>query len=179
MLILVGPSASGKTQILQVLIKEYGMEKLVTYTTRKMRANEVEGRDYHFISLEEFQRKIKNNFFFEYVLYNGNYYGTAKNDLADHKAVILEPQGLQKYLDEARDKVTVLVIRCSKEILRIRMLNRGDDIETIKARLISDSVIFSKDLYTKADYVIDSSASNIYSDAKTIYQYYQKALRNK
>ena len=55
MLVIVGPSASGKTQMVQELIKKYKMEKLVTYTTRAMRVGEVNGKDYHFISVEEFE----------------------------------------------------------------------------------------------------------------------------
>ena len=84
MLVIVGPSASGKTQIVQELIKTYHMEKLVTYTSRAPRVNEVEGRDYHFISKDDFEEKIKNNFFIEYVNYNNNYYGTSFSDLGEN-----------------------------------------------------------------------------------------------
>ena len=55
MLVIVGPSACGKTQIVNHLIANYGYEKLVTYTTRPMRVNEVNHIDYHFISKEEFE----------------------------------------------------------------------------------------------------------------------------
>ena len=54
MLVIVGSSASGKTKIVQELIKTYHMEKLVTYTTREKRIGEIEGKDYHFISREDF-----------------------------------------------------------------------------------------------------------------------------
>ena len=70
MLVIVGSSASGKTKIVQELIKTYHMKKLVTYTTREKRIGEIEGKDYHFISREDFIQKIKNNFFIEYVEYN-------------------------------------------------------------------------------------------------------------
>ena len=79
MLVLVGPSASGKTQILKILMEKYGMKKLVTYTTRPMRVNEVNGIDYHFVSKEEFLNKLENDFFFETIEYNNNFYGTSKN----------------------------------------------------------------------------------------------------
>ena len=89
MLVVIGPSASGKTQIVNHLIKDYKMQKMVTYTTRPMRVNEVDGLDYHFISKDAFLKKIKEHFFLEYVYYNGNYYGTAKNDLTKEKVVII------------------------------------------------------------------------------------------
>ena len=59
MIILVGPSASGKTQIGYSLKKIYGLEKVVTYTTRRMRSGEVDGIDYHFITKDEFLRLEK------------------------------------------------------------------------------------------------------------------------
>ena len=60
MLILVGPSASGKTEAVRLLISDYGMKKLVTYTTREMRSGEINHVDYHFLSREDFENKINN-----------------------------------------------------------------------------------------------------------------------
>ena len=77
MLILVGPSASGKTQIVKILREKYGLNKMVTYTSRTMRPGEKEGIDYFFLTKEEFEKRINEGFFIEYVVYNGNYYGTA------------------------------------------------------------------------------------------------------
>ena len=54
MIILVGPSASGKTEIAKILIKEYGYQKFVTTTTRNIRINEKDNADYHFINKEQF-----------------------------------------------------------------------------------------------------------------------------
>ena len=117
MLVIVGPSASGKTQIVQQLIKNYNMEKLVTYTTRPMRVGEVDGKDYHFISKEEFLKKLDEGFFIEHVCYNGNYYGTSFSDLSDNKVVILEPTGLKHYITFARDLIKIVFLKCSKEVL--------------------------------------------------------------
>lgn len=85
MLVIIGPSASGKTQIVNTLIKFYKMRKMVTYTTRPIRNHEVNGIDYYFINKEEFLKKIKDDFFLEYVCYNGYYYGTANNELSSVK----------------------------------------------------------------------------------------------
>lgn len=179
MLVIIGPSASGKTQIVQELVKDYGMEKLVTYTTRTMRPNEVNGRDYNFISKEEFTDKITKDFFLEYTEYNGNYYGTSRSDLAPQKVVILESSGLRNYIKEARNQIKIVFLRCSNNILRLRMLKRGDSIESVNKRLTSDKDVFSSEIALLADWVVDSSASNIYEDAKIIYNLYKPYIEAK
>lgn len=177
MLVVIGPSASGKTQIVKILIEQYNMKKLVTYTSRPMRQGEVEGRDYHFIDVDEFKKRIQEDFFLEYVNYNGNYYGTSHSDLTKDKVVILEKQGLMHYVNVARDTVKIVFLVCSKPILRIRMQNRGDSIEAITKRLNGDDDVFNDEIAKLADWIIDTSCSNIYKDAKTIYQLYQNSLK--
>lgn len=174
MLVIVGSSASGKTKIVQELIKTYHMEKLVTYTTRPMRIGEVDGKDYHFINKDEFEKKIKENFFIEYVEYNNNYYGTSFSDLSPNKVVILEPQGLKHYLTVTRNLVTVVFLKTSPEVLRIRMLNRGDNYDDVMRRVNNDQTVFNKDVMKQADLIVDTTPSNIYIDAKIIYNFYKK-----
>ena len=70
MLILVGASASGKTEVANYLIEHYGLKKMVTYTTRKPRELEENGVAYHFVSLEEFEEILDNGEFIETVCYN-------------------------------------------------------------------------------------------------------------
>ena len=125
--------------------------------------------------LQEFKEKINDNFFIEYVCYNGNYYGTSRSDLADNKVVILEPTGLKHYLAEARDLIKVVFLKCSQEVLRIRMKNRGDKEEDINKRLLSDKDVFSSEVSKLADLVLDTTASNIYVDTATIYKFYQRS----
>lgn len=177
MLVLVGPSASGKTQILKLLIQKYNMKKLVTYTTRLMRINEVNGVDYYFISIDEFNEKQKDGFFFETIEYNGNYYGTSKNDFSQDKAVILEPNGLNKYLEYAKDQIVVVALICKPDILRTRMIFRGDSLEDIEKRIETDSDWFGVDLIKKADLIVDTSNSNINNDVDKIYEFYINALQ--
>ena len=174
MLVIVGSSASGKTKIVQELIKKYHMEKLVTYTTRPKRVGEVDGKDYHFISNDDFQKKIEENFFIEYVKYNNNYYGTSFSDLSPNKVVILEPTGLKHYLKVARNIVTIVFLKTSLEVLRIRMLNRGDAYEDVMRRLENDQKVFNIDVRKQADLIVDTTPSNIYTDAKVIYEFYKK-----
>ena len=171
MLILVGPSASGKTQIVKILREKYGLNKMVTYTSRAMRPGEKEGIDYFFLTKEEFEKRINEGFFIEYVVYNGNYYGTSLSQVSNDKVVILEPTGLKHYINKIRDEVKVAFLRCSTEIVRIRMKERGDDPEVIRKRLLLDGEVFNKDIMKLADWVIDTSASNIYDNASEIKRY--------
>ena len=158
MLVLVGPSASGKTQILKILMEKYGMKKLVTYTTRPMRVNEVNGIDYHFISKEDFFNKLENNF-------------------SDDKAVILEPNGLQKYIKDAKDKIKIVVLKCDENVLRNRMVFRQDPFEEIEKRIKGDKVWFKPSLYDQADLILDTSYSDIFDDAERVYNFYQEVVK--
>ena len=177
MLILVGPSASGKTQIVKILREKYGLNKMVTYTTRSMRPGEVEGIDYFFLTKDEFEKRINENFFIEYVVYNGNYYGTSISQVSSDKVVILEPNGLKHYINKIRNDVKVAFLRCSKDIVRIRMQERGDQKEVIEKRLLLDGEVFSKEVMNLADWVIDTSASNIYDNAMEIYLLYKDYIK--
>lgn len=177
MLILVGPSASGKTQILKILMEKYGMKKLVTYTTRDMRVNEVDGVDYHFLSKEDFIDKMNNDFFFETIEYNNNFYGTSKNDFSSDKAVILEPNGLQKYIDGAKDKIKIVVLKCDENVLRNRMIFRQDHLEDIEKRIKGDKTWFKDVLYQQADLVLDTSHSDIFEDAERVYSFYKETIK--
>lgn len=178
MLILVGPSASGKTQIVKLLREKYGMKKMVTYTSRPMRVGEVEGVDYFFLTKEDFLKKIEEGFFIEHVCYNGNYYGTSLAQVSKEKVVILEPTGLKHYLNKIKEQVKVVFLYCSKEIVRIRMQQRGDDKEVIKKRLELDSIVFNNEVMQLADWVIDTSASNVYANALDIFKLYEPYLND-
>ena len=177
MLILVGPSASGKTQIVKILREKYGLNKMVTYTSRAMRPGEIEGVDYFFLTKEEFEKRINEGFFIEHVVYNGNYYGTSLSQVSSDKVVILEPTGLKHYLDKIRDEVIVVFLRCSREIVRLRMQARSDDPQVIEKRLILDEKVFNKDVMKLADFIIDTSASNIYANAEEIYLLYKDYIK--
>ena len=176
MLILVGPSASGKTEVVKMLINQYGMQKLVTYTTRSMRPLEVDGIDYHFVTKEYFLQKKMEGFFLETVEYNNNFYGTAFEDLANNKVVILEPSGVKNYLKQVPDLIKICYLKTPVEYRIKRMLARGDSADSIKWRVESDDLIFNEELEQIANWTILSTDISITDLTKQIYKYYEPYL---
>lgn len=174
MILLIGPSAVGKTEVGKKL-KDFGYDKLVTYTTRKPRLNELDGRDYHFITLEKFRELNKNNFFLETVNYANNFYGTALIDLADNKFAIVEPLGLSNY---KKNKISVVAffLQAQKETRRKRMELRGDLMPDIEKRLEIDDSYFNSDIKRMCDFVIDVDNASIDDVAKKI-DYLYKSIR--
>ena len=77
---------------------------------------EIKDKDYHFLTKEEFVKKINESFFLEYVEYNGNYYGTSYEGMDADKVVILEPSGLKHYIKHARENIKICYITCDKKI---------------------------------------------------------------
>ncbi len=83
LIIFSAPSGAGKTTIVKhLLTQDFNLEFSVSVTSRAPRKNEIDGKDYHFITAEDFQRKIKNNEFLEWEeVYSGIYYGTLKSEV--------------------------------------------------------------------------------------------------
>jgi guanylate kinase len=94
-LVLSGPSGAGKSTLLKKIIDDIGSCYFsISTTTRPIREGEVDGVDYHFVSLKEFQEDIENDMFLEYANVHGNYYGTSmkavKKALQAGKLVIFD-----------------------------------------------------------------------------------------
>ena len=156
MLVLVGPSASGKSAIVKCLESKYGIKKFITCTTRPMRVGEVDKVDYYFMTKEEFNVRYNNNEFIETVFYNGNYYGTLKSEAGIDKVVILEPQGLNNFLNSV-DNIYSVFLYTNPEILKQRMISRGDSMLDVNKRLENDKILFSKEQLALINLEIDTS----------------------
>ncbi len=93
-LVISGPSGCGKGTVIDILFARKIGVKAVSFTTRPMRRGEVEGRDYYFITQDRFQELLASDGILEYTYFNGNYYGTPKDEidrlLADGKNPILD-----------------------------------------------------------------------------------------
>lgn len=178
MLILTGASACGKTEIAKLMISKFGLKKLVTYTTRTMRAGEVNDVDYHFVSKSEFLNKKENNEFLETTFYNDNYYGTAFKDASNDKVVILDPMGANNFYKKLGKNIVQFVLVSSKEIRAKRMRYRGDKEKDIRRRLVNDEKWFTKDAIMHVDYIIDTELKTLNELSDEIYSLYESHLRN-
>ena len=139
-----GPSGTGKTTLCRGLQKKLPEVSFsVSCTTRKKRFNEIDGQDYHFISIEKFTEDISNNKFIEYETVHGDYYGTLKKTVEDSilnkKLLLLEVdvKGAKTIKCLYPDNlVTIFILPPSLDNLQNRLINRGTDSDTrIKKRL--------------------------------------------
>ena len=161
MIVLSGASASGKTEVAKYLAKNYGITKVITTTTRSMRANEIDGVDYFFVSKEKFLELINQDRFVEYTEYNGNYYGSTKDQIAKDKCIVIDPVGLKAYEDLHDPTIIIFFLNCSEQTRYERMISRGDDKEKAKDRLINDRTAFADKNIVGVDYYIDSEHNSI------------------
>ena len=135
LLILSSPSGAGKTSLSKKIKEEIkNFEISISHTTRKPRNDEINGKDYHFISQEEFLKKINNNEFYEYAKIYDNYYGTSKkavNDLLEkNKNIIfdIDWQGTQQLVKFSNLKfLKIFLLPPSKNELEKRLINRNKD----------------------------------------------------
>jgi guanylate kinase len=143
-LVLSGPSGAGKSTIINKAAKDIGdFYFSVSTTTREPREGEVHGREYYFVSKEEFEEGIKNGEFLEYAKVHGNYYGTSlkpvKEALKEGKLVIfdIDVQGHRLVRKALGNLVTsIFITPPSLEELKRRLVNRcSDEDEVIKKRL--------------------------------------------
>lgn len=167
LIILVGPSATGKTEVGKVLDKKYHIKKVVTYTTREKRVGEKDGIDYHFVSRVDFGKMILQNKFIEFVNYNDNYYGTSLDSLKDDGYIIVEPKGFEKYYNSDVN-YKAFFLRATKELRLERMLKRGDSEDKALERIRIDNRIFNKRIQGLTNYIIDTDDLSVEEIAEEI-----------
>ena len=132
MVILSSPSGAGKTTLVNLLSKKNNFEISISHTTRLPRLNESSGKDYYFVSDQEFKRLIKNEEFLEYAKVFNNYYGTTRTPVIDKlnkgKNVLfdIDWQGADQIKNKNLDfkLITFFILPPSKEILYERLSNR-------------------------------------------------------
>lgn len=132
LIIISGTTCAGKGTIISRLLNELNTITLSTsYTSRPIRPNEIEGKDYYFISREKFEEKIKNGDFLEYAKVRyGEYFGTPKQEVIDllnkGKDVILEidVQGAQIIKQHFPNTLLIFILAPSMEEVKKRILNR-------------------------------------------------------
>lgn len=143
-IVISGPSGTGKSTLLKKLFAEFpgrfGFS--VSNTTRKPREGEVHGRDYHFLSVDEFKKAIDENLFIEWAQFSGNYYGTsikAVKDVSEQgKQCLLDidMQGVKSVKNTDLNARYLFISPPSIETLRERLSNRGTETpESLEKRI--------------------------------------------
>ena len=156
MVILSSPSGVGKTTLTKKIQQKYPSFKIsVSHTTRPPRSNEVDGVDYHFISIEKFKKLINENKFYEYAKIFGNYYGTLKqtvdeNIIKNDIIFDIDWQGTKQLSKFKNLKlIKIYLITSSKEELKKRLIKRDQNTkEEVEKRFNS----FDSDVQHWKDY---------------------------
>ncbi|OGE37043.1 hypothetical protein A3B45_04075 [Candidatus Daviesbacteria bacterium RIFCSPLOWO2_01_FULL_39_12] len=168
LIVLTGKTASGKDTIKKALLAYYPkLRKVITTTSRKLRPGEKNKVDYYFINREEFNRKIKNGEFLEYVTYGGNLYGTTKKELEnvlDHHDVLwkMDPSRAGQIRDffSKKENIVVIYITTSDDVILKRLNKRNLSAEMIDKRMGEDQNIWKLN-QGKYDFVVENVAGEL------------------
>lgn len=141
--IISAPSGAGKTSLVKALLQSnLNLNLSVSHTTRPPRPGEVNGREYHFISIEDFKRMLFSNEFLESAEVYGNYYGTSRHwvdeAIASGNDILLEIdcQGAKQIKNIFPESIGIFILPPSIEALAMRLKARAqDDSEIIQKRL--------------------------------------------
>lgn len=137
LIIVSGPSGSGKSTVTKIVKDKLNIPLSISATTRNPRDGEIDGKDYFFLSKEEFENKIANDEFYEYAEVHGNYYGTLKKTVEENLDkglnVILEIDVQGALIAKEKKKDAVLVFFRTKDmaILEKRLRDRKTDSEEV------------------------------------------------
>ena len=158
--IISAPSGSGKSTLTNELLKLVSnLDFSISYTTRERRGSEQNGKEYHFVSMDEFERMIAAKEFLEYANVHGNCYGTSWQFLREagrngHDLLLdIDVQGAAQIKQNLTDAISIFVLPPNREKLEWRLRNRGEDPErVIQRRLVAASREIAE--YDKYDYVL-------------------------
>ena len=174
MLIFVGASASGKTELAYYLKKNYHYHKCITTTTRPKRHHETQDVDYHFVEDHTFNTLKIKQAFVETNEYYGYQYGLQKQDILEDGLIILDPNGTNHILEQYKDKVFVCYVESSSLTRENRMKMRGDVYDVIQKRIKEDDDIFHPNRLIKINYKLTNENKTFDVLAEEIHEAYQK-----
>ena len=158
LIVISGPSGVGKGTVCKKLVEYFNAWYSVSVTTREKRDGEIEGKDYFFVTKQQFEEKIKDNDFLEYATYNNNYYGTLKSKIEEHlnnKIDVfteIEVNGAKNIKNIYNDSILIYILPPSLKELEDRLRGRKtEDEETIQKRMqITKEELRQIDIYDYA-----------------------------
>ena len=158
--IISAPSGSGKSTLVNELLKLVpNLDFSISYTTRKLRGSEQNGKQYHFVSREEFEQMIRADEFLEHAEFDGNYYGTARRFLHEtgqkgHDLLLdIDVQGAAQIKQKLPEAVTIFVLPPDRKTLEWRLRKRSEDAEEVIARRLAAATREIEN-YDKYDYIL-------------------------
>ena len=165
--VLSAPSGAGKTSLVKALLESTdNLCVSISHTTRAMRPGEVNGVNYHFVSVEGFRAMLDESDFLEHAEVFGNYYGTSRSfveqTLRSGKDVILEIdwQGAQQIRRLFPESISLFILPPSREALESRLRGRGQDAEAIIQQRLSKAQE-EMSHYVEYDYLIINDQFNV------------------
>lgn len=141
-IIIVGHGASGKDTLKSKLL-EKGFKADVSLTTRPPRDGEIDGKDYHFVTMDNFLELKNVGNIVQAQEFNGNWYGTLRSEWDSKNVFIMTPQGIAALSDEDRKSCFVMFININPSIRYDRLAERGDTESDIAKRMNEDETKFS------------------------------------
>lgn len=158
--IISAPSGSGKSTLVNELLKLVpNLDFSISYTTRNLRGSEQNGKQYHFVSREEFEQMIRGNEFLEHAEFDGNYYGTARRFLHEtgqkgHDLLLdIDVQGAAQIKQKLPEAVTIFVLPPDRKTLEWRLSKRSEDTKEVIARRLAAAKREIEN-YDKYDYIL-------------------------
>ncbi len=158
--IVSAPSGSGKSTLVNELFKMVRhLDFSISYTTRPPRGSEQNGKEYFFVSREDFEAMIAAHEFLEHADVFGNYYGTARRFLREAEAhgndllLDIDVQGASQVKQKISDAVSIFILPPDREKLEWRLRNRGLDSEAVIRRRL-DTARREIENYSKYDYIL-------------------------
>ncbi len=158
--IISAPSGSGKSTLVNKLLKLVpNLNFSISYTTRAPRGQEQNGKQYHFVSREQFEQMIRADQFLEHANVFGNYYGTARRFLTqsqeeEHDLLLdIDVQGAEQIKWKLPDAASIFILPPNRSTLEKRLRERGEDTEqVIQRRLVTASREIEN--YNKYNYIL-------------------------
>ena len=157
MIILSSPSGAGKTTLVKKISKEKNYKISISHTTREPRANEIDGKDYFFVSKNKFEELIRENAFLEYANVFKNLYGSTKKQVfaelkkGNNVLFDIDWQGTNQIKNQTLnyDLLTFFILPPSRKVLHDRLISRGEkNKEVIEMRMQQ----FEKDIQQWKEY---------------------------